>query len=221
MIVLRHEVGEALDGLLVRLRRLGVNVSDDLPLGEVMRAAVEEGVRVRIVAPPRPRLAVAHRDDKPPNLPEFKLVDRPGDAASSRIEWSLLGPPWPWPELEQLEPECSPEPRSVHEEAPDVHEPPQFEVDPEPTAAPEPDPDDYSAPIVVPARCRETDAGEQCDPPVPEALVAATLPPWRCPACLSDDVFVVDSRPLPDSTRRRRSCRACEHRFTTVETVVP
>ena len=43
----------------------------------------------------------------------------------------------------------------------------------------------------------------------------------RCPVCHSQDSRVIDSRPLDDgrAIRRRRSCRACAHRFTTYEHV--
>ena len=43
----------------------------------------------------------------------------------------------------------------------------------------------------------------------------------RCPACDSHDSRVIESRPLDDgrAIRRRRSCRACAHRFTTYEHV--
>ncbi len=43
----------------------------------------------------------------------------------------------------------------------------------------------------------------------------------RCPVCDSQDSRVIDSRPLDDgrAVRRRRSCRACAHRFTTYEHV--
>jgi transcriptional repressor NrdR len=43
----------------------------------------------------------------------------------------------------------------------------------------------------------------------------------RCPVCDSHDSRVIDSRPLDDgrAIRRRRSCRACAHRFTTYEHV--
>ncbi len=41
----------------------------------------------------------------------------------------------------------------------------------------------------------------------------------RCPLCDSHDSRVIESRPLDDgrAIRRRRSCRACAHRFTTYE----
>ena len=43
----------------------------------------------------------------------------------------------------------------------------------------------------------------------------------RCPECDSHDSRVIESRPLDDgrAIRRRRSCRACAHRFTTYEHV--
>lgn len=41
----------------------------------------------------------------------------------------------------------------------------------------------------------------------------------RCPKCLADDTKVIDSRDAEEGTtiRRRRSCVACGHRFTTYE----
>lgn len=39
----------------------------------------------------------------------------------------------------------------------------------------------------------------------------------RCPACQHEDSRVVDSRESGDGIRRRRSCQACGHRFSTVE----
>ena len=41
----------------------------------------------------------------------------------------------------------------------------------------------------------------------------------RCPKCQADDTKVIDSREAEDGTaiRRRRSCVACQHRFTTYE----
>ncbi|WP_018921695.1 transcriptional regulator NrdR [Salsuginibacillus kocurii] len=43
----------------------------------------------------------------------------------------------------------------------------------------------------------------------------------RCPACHSNGTRVLDSRPSNEgrSTRRRRECETCEHRFTTFEIV--
>ncbi|MCA9492889.1 MAG: transcriptional repressor NrdR [Myxococcales bacterium] len=43
----------------------------------------------------------------------------------------------------------------------------------------------------------------------------------RCPACQHEDSRVVDSRETEggDTIRRRRSCQACNHRFSTVERV--
>lgn len=38
-----------------------------------------------------------------------------------------------------------------------------------------------------------------------------------CPRCNSTQVFVVDSRPHGDTTRRRRECRDCKVRFSTLE----
>lgn len=41
----------------------------------------------------------------------------------------------------------------------------------------------------------------------------------RCPYCAADEDRVIDSRPVEDgqSIRRRRECRACHQRFTTLE----
>ena len=41
----------------------------------------------------------------------------------------------------------------------------------------------------------------------------------RCPKCDADDTKVIDSREASEGTaiRRRRSCVACQHRFTTYE----
>ena len=41
----------------------------------------------------------------------------------------------------------------------------------------------------------------------------------RCPRCQADDTKVIDSREAEDGSviRRRRSCVACTHRFTTYE----
>lgn len=41
----------------------------------------------------------------------------------------------------------------------------------------------------------------------------------RCPYCSADDDRVIDSRPVDDhhGIRRRRECRSCAQRFTTVE----
>jgi transcriptional repressor NrdR len=41
----------------------------------------------------------------------------------------------------------------------------------------------------------------------------------RCPKCHTDDTKVIDSREVADGAaiRRRRSCTACSHRFTTYE----
>ena len=43
----------------------------------------------------------------------------------------------------------------------------------------------------------------------------------RCPSCGSDDIKVVDSRPVEDnnSIRRRRECLNCHARFTTYEVI--
>lgn len=39
----------------------------------------------------------------------------------------------------------------------------------------------------------------------------------RCPQCGYDKAAVVDCRPSGLTTRRRRRCSACDHRFTTYE----
>ncbi len=43
----------------------------------------------------------------------------------------------------------------------------------------------------------------------------------KCPACASEDIKVVDSRPVEEnnSIRRRRECLACHNRFTTYEVI--
>ena len=43
----------------------------------------------------------------------------------------------------------------------------------------------------------------------------------KCPSCNSDDIKVVDSRPVEDnnSIRRRRECLNCHTRFTTYEVI--
>ncbi len=43
----------------------------------------------------------------------------------------------------------------------------------------------------------------------------------KCPSCGSEDIKVVDSRPVEDnnSIRRRRECIACHNRFTTYEVI--
>ena len=43
--------------------------------------------------------------------------------------------------------------------------------------------------------------------------------PMRCPVCRSPDTRVLDKRDSADAstTRRRRQCAACQHRFTTYE----
>ena len=41
----------------------------------------------------------------------------------------------------------------------------------------------------------------------------------RCPACQDPDSRVIDSRTTGDAIRRRRSCQACGHRFTTLERI--
>ena len=43
----------------------------------------------------------------------------------------------------------------------------------------------------------------------------------KCPSCQSEDIKVVDSRPVEEnnSIRRRRECLACRNRFTTYEVI--
>lgn len=43
----------------------------------------------------------------------------------------------------------------------------------------------------------------------------------KCPSCGSEDIKVVDSRPVEEnnSIRRRRECLACHNRFTTYEVI--
>ena len=43
----------------------------------------------------------------------------------------------------------------------------------------------------------------------------------KCPSCGSEDIKVVDSRPVEDnnSIRRRRECLVCHNRFTTYEVI--
>jgi transcriptional repressor NrdR len=41
----------------------------------------------------------------------------------------------------------------------------------------------------------------------------------RCPACQCTDTRVIDSRTTGESTRRRRECNPCGHRFTTHERI--
>lgn len=38
-----------------------------------------------------------------------------------------------------------------------------------------------------------------------------------CPACSKDRSNVIETRPAPAGTRRRRKCLECEHRWTTYE----
>ncbi|PJF47830.1 MAG: transcriptional repressor NrdR [Chloroflexi bacterium] len=43
----------------------------------------------------------------------------------------------------------------------------------------------------------------------------------KCPSCASGDTHVIDTVREPSGgIRRRRSCRACGHRFTTIERVL-
>lgn len=39
----------------------------------------------------------------------------------------------------------------------------------------------------------------------------------RCPVCKSENVYVIDSRKVDGSIRRRKLCRNCESRYTTYE----
>jgi transcriptional repressor NrdR len=59
--------------------------------------------------------------------------------------------------------------------------------------------------------CREHAVGRR-----PRAASVGTV---RCPLCLTPDTRVVDSRTAEEGAtiRRRRSCQACGHRFTTYE----
>ncbi|MEM6926960.1 MAG: transcriptional regulator NrdR [Myxococcota bacterium] len=41
----------------------------------------------------------------------------------------------------------------------------------------------------------------------------------RCPACQNEESRVIDSRTVRDTIRRRRTCQACGHRFSTVERI--
>jgi transcriptional repressor NrdR len=41
----------------------------------------------------------------------------------------------------------------------------------------------------------------------------------NCPQCQHEDSKVLETRAAPDSTRRRRQCLACGHRFTTQERI--
>ena len=43
----------------------------------------------------------------------------------------------------------------------------------------------------------------------------------KCPSCASEDIKVVDSRPVEEnnSIRRRRECLTCHNRFTTYEVI--
>lgn len=43
----------------------------------------------------------------------------------------------------------------------------------------------------------------------------------KCPTCSSENIKVIDSRPVPEnnSIRRRRECLACKFRFTTYEVI--
>lgn len=38
-----------------------------------------------------------------------------------------------------------------------------------------------------------------------------------CPKCKSDQLRCLDTRPRPESVRRRRECMVCGHRFSTIE----
>lgn len=39
----------------------------------------------------------------------------------------------------------------------------------------------------------------------------------QCPKCKADQLFCIDSRPTPDSIKRRRKCGVCGYRFLTFE----
>lgn len=39
----------------------------------------------------------------------------------------------------------------------------------------------------------------------------------QCPICKSDKLICTDSRALGGATRRRRECRVCGQRFTSIE----
>jgi transcriptional repressor NrdR len=39
----------------------------------------------------------------------------------------------------------------------------------------------------------------------------------RCPTCSAAALRTYDSRPVGDAVRRRRECKNCGHRFTTLE----
>lgn len=41
----------------------------------------------------------------------------------------------------------------------------------------------------------------------------------QCPKCQSARMDVIDTRPGDECTVRRRKCRGCGHRFTTVEII--
>ena len=43
----------------------------------------------------------------------------------------------------------------------------------------------------------------------------------KCQACMSENVYCIDSREISANARRRRyKCTDCEHRFSTIEVVV-
>lgn len=53
---------------------------------------------------------------------------------------------------------------------------------------------------------------------IAEGLVGGIVgSPCECPACGSVRTSVSDSRPVRDTVRRRRRCRACKRRWTTEE----
>lgn len=53
---------------------------------------------------------------------------------------------------------------------------------------------------------------------IAEGLVGGVVgTPCECPICGSVRTEVKDSRPVRDTVRRRRRCRACEARWTTEE----
>ena len=45
-------------------------------------------------------------------------------------------------------------------------------------------------------------------------------PSMKCPRCGSREITVKDSRPLDTTIRRRRQCRTCHHRWTTIEAAI-
>lgn len=39
----------------------------------------------------------------------------------------------------------------------------------------------------------------------------------KCPSCNGVDEFVIDTRDISEGQRRRRECRTCGHKWTTLE----